>query len=43
MPVAGDAELAEAAVEALARLALVAHDERKALAAEIARLKAAAE
>lgn len=43
LPVAGDAELAGAAVEALARLALAAHDERKALAAEIARLKAAAE
>jgi len=40
MPVAGDAELARAAVEALAQLALAAHAERKAFAAEIARLKA---
>jgi hypothetical protein len=40
VPVAGDAELAGAAIKALAELALVAHDERKALAAEVARLKA---
>jgi hypothetical protein len=43
VPVAGDAELADAAIEALAELAIVAHGERKALAAEVARLKTAAE
>jgi hypothetical protein len=43
VPVAADAELAGVAVEALARLVVAAHEERKALAAEIARLKAAAE
>jgi hypothetical protein len=43
VPVAGDAELAGAAVEALAQLALAAHGDRQALVTEIARLKAAAE